>query len=279
MKKFISKYGRNLLVAITLALVFVSFRDFFIQFSEKDKDVALFPSFLIASSIVLLYAIPIAFLIYYLVKKLNVSCKVVMLSFILGFTLPLYLGSLGNSLISMFLFFIKAPQTLLDEWGAALTAPFAEEIAKGIVVLLVYLLCKGISLKEAFISGMISGFGFQVFEDWAYIFQSTFGETNSGFTIAFERVSNALGSHMAFAIVFGVGLIALIKKSSVISRPKALCFIIAPVILHFIWNSPLEGDWVFLLIGSINLNLAYYVFTNVNNLDNNDKLARNVLVE
>lgn len=278
MKKFIDNYGYKSLVITTVALVFVSFRDFFIQFAEEDKAAALFPSFLTASSIVLLYAIPVIILIRYLINYLNISKRVVLLSFILGFTLPLYLGSQGNALISYILFSINAPQEFLDAWGAALTAPFTEEIAKGAVVLLVYLLCKGVSLKDAFVSGMISGFGFQVLEDWAYIFQSTFGETNSGFSIAFERVSNALGSHMAFGIVFGVGLIALIKKTAAISRLKAIFFIAAPVLLHFIWNSPLEGDWVFLLLGSINLNLAYYAFTNVNRFDENDNLLDNKLV-
>ncbi len=272
MKKFINNYGYKLLVIVTVALVFLSFHDYFSQFSEGDRSAKLFPPFLTASSMVLLYAVPIAFFIRYLVNRLRISGKVVLLSFILGFTLPLYLGSMGNSLISFLLFWLKVPKGILDSWGAALTAPFTEEIAKGAVVLLVYLLCRGISLKEAFVSGMISGFGFQVLEDWAYIFQSTFGETNSGFSIAFERVSNALGSHMAFSIVFGVGLIALIKKGSAISRLKAFCFIIAPVMLHFIWNSPLEGDWVVPLFGSINLYLAYYAFTVVSSLDDNDNV-------
>lgn len=272
MKKFINNYGHKLLVIITVALVFVGFRDYFSQFAEKDKAAALFPAFLTASGTVLLYAVPIAFFIRYSVNRLKVSGKVVLLSFILGFTLPLYLGSEGNSLISYFLFCIKVPQEILDSWGAALTAPFTEEIAKGAVVLLVYLLCRGISLKEAFVSGMISGFGFQVLEDWAYIFQSTFGETNSGFSIAFERVSNALGSHTAFGVVFAVGLIALIKKSTAISGLKAFGFILTPVIIHFVWNSPLEGDWVFPLFGSINLNLAYYAFTIVDRLDENDNI-------
>ena len=110
-------------------------------------------------------------------------------------------------------------------------------------------------------------------EDWAYIFQSTFGETNTGFAIAFERVANALGGHMAFSILFGVGLIALIKKAPALSGLKAVCLLLAPVLIHFIWNSPLEGDWVFPLLGSINLNLAYYAFTLVKNLDEEDRLA------
>ncbi len=271
MKKFINIYGRNLLIIITLALVFIGFNDYFYQFAEKDKSQALFPTFLIASSVVFLYAIPVALFIFYLVKRLNVSGKIVLLSIILGFTLPLYLASQGNSLISLFLFSINVPKEILSKWGAALTAPFTEEIAKGSVVLLTYFFCKKISLKDAFISGMISGFGFQVLEDVAYIFQSTFGKTNTGFSIAFERLSNALGSHMAFGVVFGVGIIALIKRGSSIPKSKALFFLIAPIVLHFVWNSPLEGDWVTPLFGSINLCLAYYAFTFVDSLDENEE--------
>lgn len=273
MKKFINTYGRNILTIITLALVFIGFNDYFSQFAEKDKSQALFPIFLIAASTVFLYAIPVALFIFYLVRRFNVSGKVVLISLILGFTLPLYLASQGNSLISLLLFSLNVPKEILSKWGAAMTAPFTEEIAKGLVVLLTYFFCKKISLKDAFISGMISGFGFQVFEDFAYIFQSTFGETNTGFSIAFERISNALGSHMDFAIVFGVGLIALLKKEKSIPKSKALFFIIAPIVLHFVWNSPLEGDWVTPLFGSINLCLAYYVFTFLDSLDEGDKIG------
>ena len=273
MKNMNTSFGRRLLIVATLALVFMSFRDYVIQFSEGDQPAALYPSFLMASAMVLLYAVPIAFFIQYLAKRLAVSGKVLLLSYILAFTLPLYLGGQGNSLISYALFSLKVPDEILNAWGAALTAPFAEEVAKGAVVLLVYWLCRGISLKEAFIVGMISGFGFQVLEDWAYIFQSTFGETNTGFAIAFERVANALGGHMAFSILFGVGLIALIKKAPALSGLKAVCLLLAPVLIHFIWNSPLEGDWVFPVLGSINLNLAYYAFTSVKNLDEEDRLV------
>ncbi|MDD7761137.1 MAG: hypothetical protein PT956_00570 [Firmicutes bacterium] len=50
-------------------------------------------------------------------------------------------------------------------------------------------------------------------------------------------------------------------------KSQALFFIIAPIVLHFAWNSPLEGDWVTPLFGSINLSLTYYVFTFVDSLD------------
>ncbi len=267
MNSFREKYGYRLLVILTAALIFLGFQDYFIQFAEKEKSVDLFPSFLNAAATVLIYAIPLALFIWYLARRWAVRGQVVLLSSILAFTLPLYLGSQGNSLISLLLFALKVPMEVLDAWGAALTAPFAEEIAKGAVVLLVFGLCRGISLREAFISGMISGFGFQVLEDWAYIFQATFGEENLGFSIAFERLSNALGSHTAFGIVFGMGLIALLNRPGGISKGKAIFLLLAPVALHFAWNSPLDGDWVVPLFGSININLAYYAFTLVEALE------------
>ena len=64
-----------------------------------------------------------------------------------AFTLPIYLGGEGNYLISSALFSLKVPEEIINSWGAALTAPFAEEVAKGAVVLLIYWLCRGISLK------------------------------------------------------------------------------------------------------------------------------------
>ncbi len=272
MKNCIKNCVCKLPVIITAALVFVGFHDYFIQFSEGNKPAALFPAFFAAAGAVLLYAVPVAFFIRYLARRLKVSGKVVLLSAILGFTLPLYLGSQGNSLISIVLFQLNVPKEILESWGAALTAPFAEEIAKGAVVLLVYFLYRKISLKDAFVAGMISGFGFQVLEDWAYIFQGTFGESNIGFSTAFERIAAALGGHMAFSIMFAVGLIALIEKGAEISKLKAFLLMAAPVVLHFVWNSPLDGDWVVPLLGSINLNLAYYVFTIVEHLDEKDNL-------
>lgn len=269
MNKFINKYGRKLLTIITVALIFISFHDYFSQFSEGKRSAMLFPSFFMASSITLLYVIPILYLIFYLVKRLNISKDIVLISFILGFTLPLFLASEGNSLISLFLFSMGVSHEILNNWGAALTAPFTEEISKGAVVFLIYFLFKKISLKETFIVGLISGFGFQVLEDIAYIFQSTFGNTNSGYSIAFERVSNAFGSHITFGIVFGIGLIALINKNSGISKLKAFFFIISPITIHFIWNSPLEGNWVSPLFGSINLILAYCAFKTVDRLNEN----------
>lgn len=267
MKSLIKNYAYKLLLILSISLIFMGFRDYFVQFSEGNRAVELFPSFFLAASMVLIYAIPFTFLIFYLAKKLSVSKNVLILSYIFAFTIPLYLGSEINSSISFVLFSLKVPQSILDNWGAALTAPFAEELAKVFVVVLVYFICKDISLKEAFISGMISGFGFQVLEDIAYIFQSSFSENNEGFKIAFERISNALGTHIAFSILCAVGIISLMKKSKYISKLKAILFILIPVAIHFIWNSPLEGAWVFPLFGSINLNLVYYAFISIKDLE------------
>lgn len=75
---------------------------------------------------------------------------------------------------------------------------------------------------------------------------------------------------MIFTILFGVGLIALIKRESAISKCKTIFWIISAITLHFFWNSPLKGEWIIPLLGSIGLNLAYNVFTNVDKLGEND---------
>ena len=61
MKNINTSFGRRLLIVATLALIFMGFRDYVIQFSEGDRPAALYPSFLTASALVLLYAVPIAF--------------------------------------------------------------------------------------------------------------------------------------------------------------------------------------------------------------------------
>ena len=126
MKNMNTSFGRRLLIVATLALIFMGFRDYVIQFSEGDMPAALYPSFLMASAMVLLYAVPIAFFIQYLAKRLAVSGKVLLLSYILAFTLPLYLGGQGNSLISYALFSLKVPDEILNAWGAA--SPVADAV-------------------------------------------------------------------------------------------------------------------------------------------------------
>ena len=271
MGNLLENYKYRLLVILTLSLIFTGFYYYFDIFSKDNKNIGHFPEFLLSITIIFFYVIPVVFLLRYLIKRLDVSRQAVMLSLILGFSACSLLGSEGNSLLSLILLSLNLPSHIIADWGSAITAPFAEEFAKGFVVVLVYFLCRKISLRTAFVCSLISGLGFQVSEDLAFIHGAAFGEGTSGFEQAFERVSYALGTHMVFAILFGVGVIALINKESGISGHKAVFWIVSSITLHFIWNSPLKGEWVIPLLGSIGLNLAYNVFTTVDRLDNNDK--------
>ena len=271
MKKLMENYKYKLLVILTLSLVFTGFNYYFnLFFKDTKNNIERFPIFLLSITIILFYIIPVIFLLRYLIKRLNISRHVVALSLILGFSICNLLGSEGNSLLSLILLSLNPPSHIVADWGASIIAPIAEEFSKAFVVLLVYFLCGKISLKTAFVCSFISGLGFQVSEDLAFIHEATFGNEISGFEQAFERVSYALGTHMIFTILFGVGLIALIKRESAISKCKAIFWIISAITLHFFWNSPLKGEWIIPLLGSIGLNLAYNVFTNVDKLGEND---------
>ena len=277
MKKILENYKYKLLIIFTLSLVYTGANYYFEPFSKNNKNVALFPTFLLSITIVCFYVIPVIFLLRYLIRRLSVSRQAVAFSLILGFSICIFLGSEGNSLLSLILLSLKVPERVLVDWGASMTAPIAEELAKGFVVLLVYLLCKKMSLRTVFVCSLISGFCFQVLEDIFFIHAATFGNEISGYEQAFERVSYALGSHMVFTILFGVGLIVLIKKDTGITRGKAVFWMLSAVVLHFLWNAPFEEKWIIPVLGSIGLNLAYNVFTNIDRLDENDQVSSGVL--
>lgn len=267
------KYKYRLLSIFTICLVFVGFNYYLEMFFENSPDVEIYPKFLTALPILAIYIVPVIFLLRFLIKRFNVPMNVVGLSLILGFSICSYLGGEGNSLLSLLWLSVDPTKKLITDWGPALTAPFAEEFAKGFVVLLVYLLCKKFSLKTAFVCSFISGLCFQISEDIAFIFNTTVGGETSGFAQAFERVSYALGSHTVFTILVGVGLVVLLNKDTAVSKLKAVIWMICAVVLHFFWNSPFEGKWIIPLLGAIGLNLAYYVFTVVDSLDENDRIA------
>ncbi len=275
MKEFFEKYKYKLLTVLAVCLVFTGFNYIFEGFFKDNQNPEHYPIFLLCITVIGFYVVPLYFGIKYLIKRFNVSINMIGLSMILGFTACAYLGGEGNTLLSMFWLTIDPARHFINDWGAALTAPFAEELAKGFVVLLVFWLCKKMSLKAAFVCSLIVGLGFQVPEDMLYIYNSIFFNNVSGFVTAFERVAPALGTHMIFTGMFGVGCIALIKNSTAISKTRAIFYMFSAIGLHFMWNSPFEWQWLTPVLGSIGLYIVYDLFTIVDKLDDNDQIIEN----
>jgi RsiW-degrading membrane proteinase PrsW (M82 family) len=158
----------------------------------------------------------------------------------------------------------------MQEWGAGLTAPWSEEIAKLLpVVLLIGLAPRAMRCAfDGLIIGAISGLAFQVFEDVAYTYNSAaanFGQAEYGTTTLGLRTALST-SHWAWSAVAGAGLIYLIGRPS--ERPRrglGLGLILLAMILHWFWDSPgaVTGGatWAFALyLPATLLNLAVFIW-------------------
>ena len=94
-------------------------------------------------------------------------------------------------------------------WTAALTAPFVEEILKGLGVVLIYLIAPDEfdDMMDGFVYGAVCGLGFAVVEDVFY-FMGVFGGHPSGVLQGFfvRVVSSGLYSHVLYTGLVGMGI-------------------------------------------------------------------------
>lgn len=200
---------------------------------------AKYPLFLLTISLVAIYLIPLLVLTYYLAKRYNISKQVIGLSWLLGLTSSISFSELGHTAIGYFLLeIVKASDNFLKDWGAAISGPLAEEIGKGLTVLLVLLICRKMTLKNALVSGMIVGLGFQIMEDITFVFRDMFMNKLDGFETILERVGQAGWVHWVFTLLFAIGLVALLTKNTGMSKAQGVFWIGASFGIHFLFNSP-----------------------------------------
>lgn len=232
---------RDKLVMLVLVFLVVAGISYLCQTLMVKKGANdLYQNFLLASSLLLIYFVPFVLIIRKIVQKVQLSKKEVILSALTGTFISTYLGILGNMQLSKLLIEMKLSKDFLSAWGAALTAPFTEELSKGFAVLLVVLLCRRLNLKQGLTIGIIVGVGFEIVEDVIYVFQSVFQFHESGFATAIDRVASATVSHWLFASLFALGLVSLLGRCKAVSKAQAIFWLVFPVFLHFVLNSPFE---------------------------------------
>ena len=276
MKVFIDKHKIKLLIFLAIWGFFSGCKILLTLFGKPNGLEAKYPLFFLTISLVSLYVIPMIFLIRYLVKRFDISKKVVHLSWVLGITASYYFSGIGQTLLGAFwLLVVKPPQSFIDAWGAAVTAPIHEEVGKGLVVLLVLLLFKQLNLKNALVSGLIVGLSFQVVEDCVYTFQQIFTAKTDGFATLIERIVHAGGTHWTFSLVFAVGMVAILSKNSGLSKKQGWFWLSMAVLAHFLLNTPynagLTSDTaeVTILMLCFNLCLALAAFMMVDRIEAN----------
>ena len=130
-------------------------------------------------------------------------------------------------------------------WGAGLSAPFTEEIAKGSGLLLLIALAPR-QVRTAFdglILGAFIGLGFQIIEDIAYAMTSAgsqFGANQIGASIdtIFLRMVSGVAAHIVYSAIFCAGLIYLLGRPAEPRRVgRGLLLVATPILLHGTWDS------------------------------------------
>ncbi|QLD32614.1 PrsW family glutamic-type intramembrane protease [Mannheimia varigena] len=276
MKKWFINYKQYMLTLFTAWSFFSGCQILFENFGKPNGLDQKYPLFLLTISLILIYLLPMIFVIRYLVKHFKISKSLINLSWLLGVTASIYFSEIGHTIVGLFWLKVVNPSDVfLSNWGAAVSAPFAEEFGKGLVVLLVLLITKEVDLKSALVSGLIVGLSFQIVEDCVYTFRDMFIEKLDGFVGIIERVVQAGGTHWAFSILFAIGMVSLIFKNTGMSKKQGVFWLSMSILEHFIFNTPFNGGigsksaniTVFLLC--LNFCLALAAFKTVNMIETN----------
>lgn len=241
MKDLLNRYRLYILIPITVYLVSAGMQNEFYYFTMYKEEFAKYPTIFAAMSLLLIYIIPLGFILRYLQKRFDISSELLIFAVILSLTIPGNLGLIGNDWLYNFWAMIDPNNTFLSNWSAALTAPFAEEFAKVVPPLLIALFYRKLTVKEIFLLGLIAGFGFQITEDIAYISNAVFDPEAHLMSMTFTRIAGWPSTHSIYSALFTLGFLALIGKTPALSKKQAVCYLFAGLGLHFIWNSPLSS--------------------------------------
>jgi protease PrsW len=145
------------------------------------------------------------------------------------------------------------------DWGAALTAPINEELAKGAGVLLLLVLAPRLirSPFDGLILGAFIGLGFQISEDISYAWigaANSFGDIGAAWQTIIARTLASVPSHWMYTAIFGAGLIWFIGRPDVPAR-KALGagLMLTAMVMHGLWDASaaIAGDNVFSIVPGI----------------------------
>lgn len=138
------------------------------------------------------------------------------------------------------------------DWGAAIAAPFTEETGKALGVLAVMIAAKSWlrTPMDGLLVGGFVGLGFTLSENFLYGFNITsmnFGENPAVSTAAVFFLRAGLFfpiSHVIFTALAGAGIGFLMGRRAGRNGWWALLCFVAAYGLHFLWNSPLLGNWI-----------------------------------
>jgi protease PrsW len=194
--------------------------------------------------LVILYAAPVATLVYLLDLYEREPIPLLAAAFVWGAVAATTLAAIGNAGWGIVVTRLAGPE-FASRWTAALTAPFVEEILKGVGVVLIVLIARDEvdDVMDGFVYGALCGLGFTVVEDVFYfigVFGGDVGGVLRGFFV--RVIASGLYSHVLYTGLVGMAIAILTARRE--ARPRrdrlriAGSLAGAAVFGHFLWNSP-----------------------------------------
>ena len=199
--------------------------------------------------LVLLYAVPVALVVYRLDLFEREPLVLLAAALVWGGVIATGLAVTANDAWSSVLGKV-APGAAVD-WTAALVAPPVEETLKlmGVVVLWLIVPEEFDGALDGFVYGAMVGLGFTMVEDVMYfvspVLSSGVDGTSSVFDGFFIRViGGGLYGHVVFAGLSGMGFAYFVTSQASFGRRLAgfLGCLAAALAAHAFWDAPLLGD-------------------------------------
>ena len=164
----------------------------------------------------------------------NVSMYRICQVFLLGGTLSL--------LFTLVLFSIITPERL--DWSGAFITGIVEEIGKGVIIYFILRRMNASKILVGLLIGATVGAGLAAFETAGYSLRIMLASGwESMLQTIFVRNLLSPGGHIAWGAVTGASIIIACKDSYTVENIFSLRFLklfAIPVVLHFLWDSPLS---------------------------------------
>jgi RsiW-degrading membrane proteinase PrsW (M82 family) len=195
--------------------------------------------------LVLLYAAPVAVLVYLLDLYEREPIPLLIAAFVWGAVAATTLAAIGNAGWGIVVARLAGPE-FASRWTAALTAPFVEEILKGVGVVLIVLIARDEvdDVMDGFVYGALCGLGFTIVEDVFYfiaVFGGDVGGVLRGFFV--RVIASGLYSHVLYTGLVGmaVAIVTTRRDDRPLRSRLRLAGLLAgaAVFGHFLWNSPI----------------------------------------
>jgi RsiW-degrading membrane proteinase PrsW (M82 family) len=196
------------------------------------------------------YAIPVIALIYYLDLYEREPVSILVACLLWGGIAATTLSMYTNTPLMEVIFKVTADADFTNEWSAALTAPFVEELFKGLAIVLLVAIARAEldDVLDGFVWGAMVGVGFLLVEDVLY-FVRAFAETGSMVSIFQMFLIRVVGagpySHFLYSGLVGMGVAYYVVRTDRTPGRRLLAgagLVAAGAAAHFFWNSPLLGE-------------------------------------